>query len=315
MIVGEQKDTYLGVLDRIQAFEICGEGVDHEDFMLSLGKEAKALRRCLTLRDPTCFNEQVKKINVMLDERLTRYGTFIHSEIASFIIERRNVQAIEEDISEINSKIACINETLMDLIEITKKLPEIIKTERKKESKHIYIPNTESNYYPRDKDSVVGRVFWCIPYGSSCTFSHIMNTLGFDRNRVLDQINYLLRVHAIAKCGDDSGARASYTRLVKDDPIVTKPVKDDPIVTKPVKDDTIQPRVSNTRHFEIDENTKIGVIASLIKSRGVCKRTEIITALGYSKKEVSDTARRLVDRGIVTTNGKDEDYTYIWQIN
>jgi hypothetical protein len=256
MIAGEQKDTYLGVLDRIQAFEICGEGVDHEDFMLSLGKEAKALRRCLTLRDPTCFNEQVKKINVMLDERLTRYGTFIHSEIASFIIERRNVQAIEEeDISEINSNIARSNESLEEMFghicnnldsmnsrfDVNEKRFSMLERRLSILGKHLKIHGLQTQdfaapeicgskdiqpdvhnvavgkYRPK-KGTDVGDIFRCVPHGDFCTESAISKILNLDEDTVYHNLRNLCIRNIVARVDDKNGTR-QYTRLVDDDSI------------------------------------------------------------------------------------------------
>src|SRR5665647_395056 len=97
------KKRYFILLDKVQAFELCGVEFDHREFMISLLPEIRKLYLCAEeYNDSTMLENQMQKIESILDTRLSCSNQSMQRDVSEFIVRRREISYIEDIVGEMN---------------------------------------------------------------------------------------------------------------------------------------------------------------------------------------------------------------------
>lgn len=113
----EFKQSYLYTLDRVQAFEICGNGSDHIEFTQLLQRDVKLLYRCIGVCDVVGVRESLNKLNGALNERYMCYDHVTQMNILEFIRERRDIVEMMAIVNDMNEREQELKEILLCLVD------------------------------------------------------------------------------------------------------------------------------------------------------------------------------------------------------
>lgn len=122
LLPNECKVGFLSVLNRVQAFEICGRGDGHSEFVSTLLDKTKQLYACAADGEVSVIDACINNLNVMLDEKFETYDAQVKLNIIELIKCMQPDNNVEYQIQQLSELVSIKFEDLKNMSDKINKL-------------------------------------------------------------------------------------------------------------------------------------------------------------------------------------------------